>query len=173
MNDLITEYQIGVFLNELREHGLRSKAAKAAGTDLRTIHKLSARDEDFAYQMEEAMDEAADGLEEEARHRAVKGSKKPVTFQGVITDTYREKSDSLLALLLKGRRREVFGDKREITGTGTGGAVQVVVKQFEPEDAPGEFKTAQQAALDLVAGAILDEALDDDADTINPDEFTF
>lgn len=156
----LTDSQRAIFLSELAEHGLETRAAKSAGSSLTTIRRHAQTDPDFMIQIELAKEEAADHLEAEARRRAISGIEKPVTFQGVITDTYKEYSDSLLAKLLTGRRRSVFGDKREITGAG-GAPVQIVVQQFA-DDAPAD---ADQSAHQPAQAQSHQE--------VNPDEFSF
>ena len=64
----------------------------------------------FEERCQEAEEARIDLAEKELEHRALVGVDKPVTYQGVITDTFKEKSDGLLQFYLKGRRRKVFGD---------------------------------------------------------------
>jgi hypothetical protein len=64
----------------------------------------------------QAMDYAIDGLEAEAMSRAQQGVTEAIYYQGDIVGTKQTYSDGLLQFLLKGRRREVYGDKQEITG---------------------------------------------------------
>jgi hypothetical protein len=66
----------------------------------------------FAEQWNDAKEEGTDLLEDEAWRRAVTGIDKHVGFyQGVSNVTVKEYSDTLLILLLKSRRRPLYGDK--------------------------------------------------------------
>jgi hypothetical protein len=69
---------------------------------------------------------AADKLESEARRRAIEGVEEPVYQGGQLVGTRMVYSDSLLALLLKGRRKKVFAERVETTGA-DGGPVQASV----------------------------------------------
>jgi hypothetical protein len=53
-------------------------------------------------------------LESELWTRAVEGTAEPITFQGVITATWKRKSDALLKLLLASRNPNLYGEKQEI-----------------------------------------------------------
>lgn len=164
---ILDPYQVSVFITGLREHGLEGKAARDAGLTLRAIRDMAILDDDLAWAIDDAMQEAADVLEYEARRRAVEGVEKPVIFQGQITDTYIEYSDTLLTKLLTGRRREVFGDKREISGPG-GAPVQIVVQQFD--SAPAD----QPHTIDITPALTDDPSPSvDQPHTIDISEYTF
>lgn len=95
-------------------------------------------DKEYAALFKIAEEHAADIVEKEAIRRAVHGYEEPVIFQGqptIITDaetgeervyTTRKYSDSLMTLVLKGRRREKYGDKIEQTVDTKRGGVVVV-----------------------------------------------
>lgn len=118
-----------IFIAQLREHGLEARAATAAGVSLRRVRALMEQDEGFAEEVEDAMEAAADVLEEEARRRAVEGVEKGVYYKGSRVDIQQEYSDTLLVQLLKGRRGRIFGEKREIN-LNAQGTVNVVVRSF-------------------------------------------
>lgn len=111
------------FLAALREHGLLGRAAADAGVDRVTVWNRRKHDEAFDQTVKEAIEHAADKLEQEARRRALEGTEKGVWHQGVLVGSERVYSDALLALLLKGRRKDVFADRTELTGA-NGGPVQ-------------------------------------------------
>jgi hypothetical protein len=66
-------------------------------------------DPEFAAAWDEATSEGVDRVEDEAHRRAVEGyNPRPVYHKGEKVGEIREYSDSLLALLLKSRRPEVY-----------------------------------------------------------------
>ena len=52
-----------------------------------------------------------------AHRRAHDGVDKPIVYQGVVTDTYKEYSDSLLQMLMKGYKKEKYADRKELSGS--------------------------------------------------------
>ena len=106
------------FLDVLRESCNVSEAARAAGIGRRTAYEWRDADEEFATAWAEAEQEAIDKLEREAWRRAVEGVDKPVVHQGVITGTYKEYSDKMLEILLKGHRPERYTDRSKIEHSG-------------------------------------------------------
>ena len=59
---------------------------------------------------------ANDLMEREARRRAMDGFARPVIYQGEITDTYLDYSDSLLTMLMKGNKPEKYKERLEHGG---------------------------------------------------------
>ena len=110
------------FLGVLRETCNVSEAARAAGIGRRTAYDWRDDDEKFKAEWDEAEAEAVDSLEREAWRRGVEGVDKPVTFQGKITDSYKEYSDRMLELLLKAHRPDKFKDR---VATELSGAVEI------------------------------------------------
>lgn len=94
----------------------------------RTVYDHRTRDENFARAWDEALEEACDLLEAEARRRGVEGIDKPVYHEGVKVDTIKQYSDTLLIFLLKGARPHKYRDnhRHEVVGK-DGGPVQVHV----------------------------------------------
>jgi hypothetical protein len=126
------------FLAHLAETGILSDAAAAAGVNRTTVFRRRQDDAEFAKQVEEAIDMAADKLEAEARRRALEGVEEPVYQGGQLVGTKTVYSDSLLALLLKGRRKKVFAERVEETGA-DGGPIksqQVVIATGVPGQVP-------------------------------------
>jgi hypothetical protein len=103
------------FLEALRETCNVSESARLVGLSRSAAYEHKATDSAFAKAWEEAVEEAADRLEREAWRRGVEGTDKPVTYQGVITATYKEYSDRMLELLLKAHRPEKFKDRQEVS----------------------------------------------------------
>jgi hypothetical protein len=126
------------FLAHLAETGILSDAAAAAGVDRSNVWRRRQDDAEFAQAVEQALDMAADKLEAEARRRALEGVEEPVYQGGQLVGTKTVYSDSLLALLLKGRRKKVFAERIEQTGA-DGGPVktqQVVIATGVPGQVP-------------------------------------
>ena len=80
------------------------------GISRRAFYDWREADPAFEERCQEAEEARIDLAEKELEYRALVGVDKPVTYQGVITDTFKEKSDGLLQFYLKGRRRKVYGD---------------------------------------------------------------
>lgn len=114
------------FIEVLRESCNVSEAARAAGIGRRTAYEWREKDRAFADDWEDAEEEAADKLEREAWRRAVDGVDKPVIHQGVITDTYKEYSDKMLEILLKGHRPEKFADRSRVEHSGKVGLESLI-----------------------------------------------
>ena len=128
------------FLTHLAECGILTDAAAAAGVDRSTVFRRRQTDKEVAQAVDEAIDMAADKLEREARRRAIEGTEEPVYQGGLLVGTRTVYSDSLLALLLKGRRKKVFAERIEQTGA-DGGPVQtrtVIVTGVPDESVPIE-----------------------------------
>lgn len=125
------------FLSALSECGILTHAAEVAGVDRATVWRRRQEDPEFAAACDQAIDMAADKLEAEARRRAVEGVEEPVYQGGQLVGTKTVYSDSLLALLLKGRRKKIFAERIESTGA-DGGPVQqaVVVATGVPSEPP-------------------------------------
>lgn len=102
-------------LAALAETGNVSKAAEAAGIDRGTHYKWASADPEYKAACVDAMESAADKLEEEARRRAHDGVDEPVYQGGKKVGTVRKYSDTLLIFLLKGARPEKYRERSSIT----------------------------------------------------------
>jgi hypothetical protein len=135
MNALATDRWIPTFLDHVAAHGMVNKAAKAVGVSLKRIEMLTAESIEFEEALREATETAADRIEQEVHRRAIDGVPKGVYYQGAKVDEEVQYSDTLLALLIKAKRRSVFGDKQEITGA-NGGPLTILVRAFPTPDDP-------------------------------------
>ena len=88
------------FLATLAECCNVSEAARSAGVTRKTAYDWRNSDPDFAAAWEEAIEEAADKLEQVAWDRATV-----------------DKSDRMLEILLKAHRPQKFVERRELSGT--------------------------------------------------------
>jgi hypothetical protein len=104
----ITPKKRAAFLRNLAEFGNISLAAKAAGVLRRTPYDWRERDPVFAQEWDDALEQACDLLELEARRRALHGCDKPVFYQGEQCGVIREYSDTLAIVLLKAHRPDKF-----------------------------------------------------------------
>lgn len=138
-------------LAALREIPVLRHGCEVAGICRSQVLSVRKSDPEFDAAYEEAMQAGVDKAEKAAFHRATAGIEEPVIFQGklqyrhtfeadengqlqakVLLDangqpvplTVARVSDQLLQFVLKGRRRETYGDKTEIGGIG-GGAIQL------------------------------------------------
>jgi hypothetical protein len=99
------------FLGTLASTGNVTAAARAAGIHRSTAYELKNKDETFAVSWKDAMDEAADLLEMEARRRATQGVPEPVFYKGQKIAIVHKYSDTLLIFLLKGNRPEKYRER--------------------------------------------------------------
>jgi hypothetical protein len=122
--------KLNAFLAQLADGHAVKNACKTAGIGRTTAYDLRDADEAFAARWREAEAEGVEVLEQEAFRRAVQGIDKPIVFQGVVTDTVREYSDTLLIFLLKAKRPGVYREhfRHEVTGA-DGGPIEVEVAQ--------------------------------------------
>lgn len=124
-----------LFLGGLCNGWSVSKSAWTAGIDTATAYNwrnasLATRDEetgilkdDFADRWAAAWESGVDLLEDEAHRRAYDGVEKPVYQGGVLVGTVTEYSDTLMGLVLRGKRPERYNTERhEHTGK-DGGAI--------------------------------------------------
>jgi len=109
-----------LFIEALAVSGNVRVAAQHAGITRSRAYQVRRGDSKaaakFRADWDEALDNAADLLEQEARRRAVTGTDKPIYYKGALVDTVKEYSDQLLTLLLKAHRPERFRERFEHTG---------------------------------------------------------
>ena len=103
------------FLAAISETGNIVEAVKASGITRKTHYNWMESDSSYAQAFKDAMVDAAERLEIEARRRAVQGTLKPVFYQGTECGTVREYSDTLLIFLLKGALPEKYKERYEGT----------------------------------------------------------
>jgi len=106
-----------VFLRAYANRGIVRDGCIAAGTSWGTYTRWRDKDEGFNEGCKHAEMLAADRLEAEAHRRAHDGYDKPVIYQGEITETYTEYSDSLMQTLMKGYKKDKYRDRTEHSGS--------------------------------------------------------
>jgi hypothetical protein len=104
----------GAMLAALAETGNVSKACAAAEVGRATHYEWLRDDPQYAKDAADAMEHAADLLEEEARRRAHDGVDEPVFYQGEVCGTVRKYSDTLLIFLLKGAKPDKFRERSSV-----------------------------------------------------------
>lgn len=108
-----------IFLKTLAMSGVVTTACYKAKVSRQTAYKTREGDADFATAWDEALDAAADGMEEEAHRRAVVGVLKPVFQGGKKVGSIREYSDTLLIFRLKAVRPEKYRERTDVQHSGT------------------------------------------------------
>lgn len=109
----------------LAEGGNVTLAARAAGIERSTAYDRRNGNEAFAALWDDAMDQAGDLLEAEARRRAYEGWNEPVYGRLAGKDAgegeigvVRKYSDTLMQTLLKGAKPEKYRERQQIEHTG-------------------------------------------------------
>jgi hypothetical protein len=125
-----TDDQWQMFLDALVEEPNVSKACDVANITRFCAYDRKRDDPAFSAAWDEAFDRGYNKAEEEAWRRAVTGTPRQLFFKGLpvtVKDpktkkrkevTVLETSDMLLMFLMKGRKRNVFGDKTEVVMAG-------------------------------------------------------
>ena len=117
------------------ESGLPVRAACAASNYSRSCaYRWRKEDKDFAAKWDEALQVAADLLEEEADRRGRDGVDEPVFFRGEAKGAKRKYSDALLLARLKALRPEQYRERISVPSVGQQN-VTVFVRDFEAEAA--------------------------------------
>jgi hypothetical protein len=154
------------FLQSVALTGNIGTSAKVAAVDRKTIYNRRNRDPEFAAALADALEDACDEMEMEARRRGKDGVNEPVIHQGqvmgawVMPDgtvvakdtpgarlvplTIKRYSDVLLIFMLKAHRPEKFRERYEHkhTGTAPGGAVEVKTESHVYTRSDPEFLAA-------------------------------
>ena len=117
------------YLDELRKHGLRATAIRAAGMGSTTLGRWRDGDPEFAAAEQEAIQDAAEALELEARRRAYDGVDREKCIGSGDNSRFiveKQFSDTLMLALLKANNPDKFKDRTasEISGP-NGQPVQV------------------------------------------------
>jgi hypothetical protein len=156
------------FLAALRELPVIAHACKAVDIERSTAYRAREADEGFAKAWDEAQEDGIDRAEQEAFRRGVVGFEEPVIDKGRLAYRYeryldddgaehyrllldangqpvpltvRKHSDALLGLVLKGRRKSVYAERKELTGADGAAlpAAQVIIATGVPSDDYGDL----------------------------------
>ena len=106
------------FLEVLRETGNVTLAVQHVGQSRNQVHDVRQRSKRFAAQWDDALEDATDLLEAEARRRAFTGIDKPVFFKGEVVASIKKYSDPLLMFLLEAYDPQMFRDGGKVEQPG-------------------------------------------------------
>ncbi len=107
-----------MFIEVLRETGNVTLAAQHAGQSRNQVHDVRQRSKRFAAQWDDALEEATDLLEAEARRRAVTGIDEPVFYKGKVVGSTKKYSGRLLMFLLEAYNPQMFRDGGKVEQPG-------------------------------------------------------
>lgn len=101
-------------------------AARRVGISRRGVYQHREASTDFAEAWDDALEEACDLLEGEARRRAYEGTQEPVFYKGEECGRIRKYSDTLTIFLLKAHRPEKYRENFKVEHSGpAGGAIPI------------------------------------------------
>lgn len=158
-----------LFLGWLRKGYTPKRAAAECGIGRATVFAWRAEDDDFREAWAEAYDEGTDVFEDEAKRRAVDGVDRPIFQQGECVGFERVYSDSLMQMMLQGRRPGVYKKGNEDGGSGGNsfsftfdfGPSQVRVQGQTDRSIPQTVDGTVSARRDLQSVAVRDHRGDD------------
>ena len=110
-----------LFLDTLRGTGNVRLAASNADVARQVAYRARDSSATFRADWDEALEEARELLEAEARRRAAIGVDEPVFYKGQVVGHIRKYSDNLLMFLLKAHWPEKFRDNYAVEHSGPGG----------------------------------------------------
>lgn len=111
------------FLKSMAKLGNVTKACRAAKVGRSTAYDMYLSDADFAQAWDEALEEATDLLEAEARRRAEQGVRTPIYQGGLLVGYKQMYSDGLMQMLLKANRPEKYKERSAVDHTTAGHAL--------------------------------------------------
>lgn len=128
------------FLSAMAVHGTITAAAKQIGHDRDIHYRWLREDTTYRERFDAANDQFADTLVAEAVRRARDGCDRYVVSAGRLVTTVdgeplteRQYSDTLLALLLKAHRRELYGDRQQVEHSGEVRTIQGLLSDLPPD----------------------------------------
>jgi hypothetical protein len=107
---LTTAHRKSLALDLLSQGHTLAHVRDVLGINRVTIFRWRQVDPSFAQAYSDAMEASTDLIEQEARRRAVEGYERPIFQRGELVGVERVYSDMLAALLLRGRRPEIYRD---------------------------------------------------------------
>lgn len=135
------------FLTAYEAIGTVTGAAVQSGVNRTHVYDWLAEDDAFAKAFEASKERAVDLAEQELRRRGIAGYDKPVYQGGKRVGVIREFSDACLIFYLKGRRRDVFGDRQEVSGP-QGGPIPLQAVPYDLSALSGDELRQLRALMD-------------------------
>lgn len=126
------ESWVPIFLDKLRATGLERTACVAARVPYQHMKRYFDHCVEFQDAFDDALNEAHDRLELEARRRAIDGIEKGIYYKGELVDYQQEYSDTLLTTLLKAKRPDEFAERKQITGR-NGAPLTIAIRSFNAD----------------------------------------
>lgn len=126
-----------LILEGLRQSMSVTKAAELAGINRVTAFEWRNKDPEFARQWADAVEAGVDRLEDEAIRRAHDGTAKPVFYKDTKVGEIQEYSDTLMTLVLRGKRPKVYKERLEHTGA-DGGPIET--RELTKDEAIAKLK---------------------------------
>lgn len=115
-------------LVQIQHNGNVTMSAANVGVPRTVVYDWLRKDIKFKIEFENAYAIGVNLLVDEAQRRAYHGTMVPIYHGGIIVGYNLEYSDRLLEFMLKSQKRDVFGDKTEVYGSGEGGEIKFQVK---------------------------------------------
>lgn len=136
-----------------REHGKHpALMAKAAGVSLETLRVYLKKDQDFAQQVQEIVEQGNMELEAEARRRAMDGvTRKKYDKEGNLLEEEQVYSDRLMEKLLEANNPEKFRPKEAGGGAQIAGGVLLVPVAVAKDSSPEELSKKLESLSDFQA----------------------
>ena len=120
------------FLAALAETANVTASAASIHISRRRMYELRDEDDKLAAEWDDAIEQATDSLEAEARRRAKDGVLEPVFYQGKKVASVARYSDHLLEQLLKAHRPEKFRERYDVNVKGALTLEQAVAESAKP-----------------------------------------
>jgi hypothetical protein len=133
-----TEATIAMVISWLEKGYSKGFACDKAGISVVSWDKWKSDDEVIRERAHAAVERGTDLIEDEARRRAVEGTDKPVFQQGECVGFIREYSDTLMQMVLGGRRSAYRKTSVEMSGPNGGAIPHKVEVEFVSPKASGE-----------------------------------
>ena len=105
------------FIERLKATGNVTLAATGAGVTRQNAYQTRNRNKTFRRRWDDALDQAVDLLDGEARRRAT-GITRDIYYAGEVVGTENVYSDSLLMFLLKAHRPQLYRDNVKVEHSG-------------------------------------------------------
>ncbi len=133
-----------IFLKVLAKTGMVVESARAAGyADSRPVNQYRKLDPEFAAAWDEAEAAGIDRWEAEATRRAFQGVEKGIYFRGEKVDSELQYSDGLAQFMLKSKRPEIYGERKQVD-VNVGGRATIAVLPMAGNDASEWERIAQE-----------------------------